>query len=75
MAILPTGVNAKSGRMPPAVPLLLPSAAGLQGNLRIYIPGSAGNEARDTGIPRRLRFLARQRHSWNLSVTDVIVNT
>jgi hypothetical protein len=61
------------GRMPPPVPLLQPSAAGLRGNLRNYSPGSADNEARDTDIPRRLRI--RARHSWNPSVTDVIVNT
>jgi hypothetical protein len=61
------------GRMPPAVPLLQPSATGLGGNLRNYTPGSAGNEARDTDIPRRLRI--RARHIWNPSVTDVIVNT
>jgi hypothetical protein len=48
-------------------------ATGLRGNLRNYAPGSAGNEARDTDIPRRLRI--RARHSWNPSVTDVIVNT
>jgi hypothetical protein len=35
-------------------------------------PGSAGNNARDTDIPRRLRIRARQ--CWNPSVTDVIVN-
>jgi hypothetical protein len=62
-----------TGRMPPAVPLLQPHATGLRGNLRSYAPGSAGNEARDTDIPRRLRI--RARHRWNPSVTDVIVNT
>ena len=51
------------GRMPPVVPLLQPGQP----------PGSAGNNARDTDIPRRLRIRARQ--CWNPSVTDVIVNT
>lgn len=60
------------GRMPPAVPLLQPSAAVLRGNLRNYT-GSAGNEARDTDIPRRLQI--RARHSSKPSVTDVIVNS
>jgi hypothetical protein len=55
------------------VPLLQPSAAGLRGNLRNCTPGSAGNEARHTDIPRRLRI--RARHNWNPSLTDVIVNT
>jgi hypothetical protein len=49
--------------MPSVVPLLRPGQP----------PGSAGNDARDTGIPRRLRIRARQ--CWNPSVTDVIVNT
>jgi hypothetical protein len=49
--------------MPPVVPLLQPGQP----------PGSAGNNARDTDIPRRLRIRARQ--CWNPSVTDVIVNT
>jgi hypothetical protein len=43
------------------------------GDFRNFAPGSAGNEARDTDIPRRLRI--RARHSWNPAVTDVIVNT
>ncbi len=51
------------GRMPPVEPLLQPGQP----------PGSAGNNAPDTDIPRRLRIRARQR--WNPSVTDVIVNT
>jgi hypothetical protein len=49
--------------MPPVVPLLQPGQP----------PGSAGNNARDTDIPRRVRIRARQ--CWNPSVADVIVNT
>jgi hypothetical protein len=49
--------------MPPVVPLLQPGQP----------PGSAGNNAGDTDIPRRLLIRARQ--CWNPSVTDVIVNT
>jgi hypothetical protein len=48
-------------------------ATGLRGNLRNYASAPPGNEDRDTDIPRRLRI--RARHSWNPSVTDVIVNT
>jgi hypothetical protein len=43
------------------------------GVICVITPGSAGNDARDTDIPRRLRI--RARHSWNPSVIDVIVNT
>jgi len=64
---------ARRGRVPPAAPLLRPGAAGLRGNLLNYTPDTAGIEARDTDIQRRLRI--RARHSWNPSVTDVIVNT
>jgi hypothetical protein len=60
------------GRMPPRTASAA-DATGLRGNLHNYAPGSAGNEARDTDVPRRLRI--RARHSWNPSVTDVIVNT
>jgi hypothetical protein len=38
-----------------------------------YSPDSAGNEARDIDLPRRLGI--RAQHSWNPAVTDVIVNT
>jgi hypothetical protein len=61
-----TGLISGTGRMPPAVLLLQPSATGLRGNLRNYTPGSRSNKA-------RLRI--RARHGWNPSVTDVIVNT